>query len=110
MFYIIYCKLISEIEVNHYAYAKTTQSGGIIISKLKVTPAPLRKNIQIPATLERHTFIPYFNTVNIKTVYVTSLIVPHAIMFIMFIRLTNYQLTKSCTLWLVYSWKTLEYT
>jgi len=58
-------ELCLEIEVNHYSYAKTTQSGGITISKLTVTPAPLKKNAQPPATLERHSFIPYTYTVSI---------------------------------------------
>ncbi|XP_050531344.1 fatty acid synthase-like [Daktulosphaira vitifoliae] len=52
-----------EIEVNHFAYAKTTQSGGVTISKLTVTPAPLKKNTQPAPTLEHHSFIPY-NYVN----------------------------------------------
>eukprot|EP00102_Acyrthosiphon_pisum_P027204 XP_016664414.1 PREDICTED: fatty acid synthase [Acyrthosiphon pisum] len=51
-----------EIEVNHFSYAKTTQSGGVTISNLKVTPAPLKKNAQLPATLERHSFIPFTYT------------------------------------------------
>ncbi|XP_050064418.1 fatty acid synthase-like [Aphis gossypii] len=59
----------NEIEVNHYGYAKTTQSGGVTISKLKVTPAPLKKNAQLPATLERHSFIPYTYTSNELTTY-----------------------------------------
>ncbi|VVC37697.1 Acyl transferase/acyl hydrolase/lysophospholipase,Acyl transferase,GroES- [Cinara cedri] len=60
---------LKEVEVNHYNFAKTTQSGGIIISKLKVTPAPLRKNVQIPAKLERHSFIPNIYTTNELTMY-----------------------------------------
>lgn len=59
--------MILEIEVNHFEYAKVTRSGGVIISKLKVTPAPLKKNAQLPATLERHSFIPYTYIVIIKT-------------------------------------------
>lgn len=51
--------LFIEVEVNHFSYIKTTQSGGVTISNLKVTPAPLRKNVQLPATLEGHIFIPY---------------------------------------------------
>jgi len=54
-----------EVEVNYFDYAKTTQSGGVTISKLRVTPAPLRKNVQRPATLERHSFIPYNYIVNV---------------------------------------------
>lgn len=55
-----------ELEVNHYNYAKTTQSGGITIAKLKVTPAPLRKNTQLPATLEKQSFIPFISEVRFK--------------------------------------------
>lgn len=58
-------KLFLEVEVNYFDYAKTTQSGGVTISKLRVTPAPLRKNVQRPATLERHSFIPYNYIVNV---------------------------------------------
>lgn len=57
-----------EIEVNHFGYAKTTQSGGVTISHLKVTPAPLKKNAQLPATLERHSFIPFTYTVSVLTI------------------------------------------
>lgn len=64
-FGLIIIELCLDIEVNHYGYAKTTQSGGVTISKLKVTPAPLKKNAQLPATLERHSFIPYTYTVSI---------------------------------------------
>ncbi|XP_026810325.1 fatty acid synthase-like [Rhopalosiphum maidis] len=49
----------TEIEVNHFVYAKTTKSGGVTISKLKLTPAPLKKKPQLPATLERHSFVPF---------------------------------------------------
>ncbi|XP_060865504.1 fatty acid synthase-like [Metopolophium dirhodum] len=58
-----------EIEVNHFGYAKTTQSGGVTISNLKVTPAPLKKNAQLPATLERHSFIPFTYTSNDLSTY-----------------------------------------
>lgn len=58
--------LFVEVEVNHFDYVKTTQSGGMTISNLKVTPAPLRKNVQLPATLERHTFIPFNYAVSFK--------------------------------------------
>jgi len=64
-------KIFIEIEVNHYEYAKTTQSGGVIISKLKVTPAPLRKNVQLPATLERNSFIPYTYEVSTNNTQIT---------------------------------------
>jgi len=60
--------LCLEIEVNHFGYAKTTQSGGVTIYKLDVTPAPLKKNSQLPATLERHSFIPFSYAVSVYTI------------------------------------------
>lgn len=60
--------LFVEVEVNHFGYVNTTQSGGVTISNLKVTPAPLRKNVQLPATLEHHTFIPYNYAVSFKII------------------------------------------
>jgi len=58
--------IFSEVEVNHFGYAETTQSGGVTFSKLKVTPVPLRKNTQLPPSLERHSFIPYSYAVNVS--------------------------------------------
>lgn len=55
--------------MNHFDYAKITQSGGVAITKLKVTPAPLKKNAQIPATLERHSFIPYTYAVSAENLH-----------------------------------------
>ncbi|XP_060836830.1 fatty acid synthase-like isoform X2 [Rhopalosiphum padi] len=56
-------------EVNHFGYAKTTQSGGVTIFNLKVTPAPLKKNAQLPATLERHYFVPFVYKSNELSTY-----------------------------------------
>ncbi|XP_050427979.1 fatty acid synthase-like [Adelges cooleyi] len=59
----------NEVEVNNFVFAKTTQSAGVTISKLTVTPAPLKKNTQPSPTLERHSFIPYVYINNDMTTY-----------------------------------------
>ncbi|VVC42234.1 Acyl transferase/acyl hydrolase/lysophospholipase,Ketoacyl-synthetase, C- [Cinara cedri] len=57
--YFTEANLFLKVEVNHYGHAKSTQSGGVVVSKLKVTPLPLRKTMQQPAILEYYSFIPY---------------------------------------------------
>lgn len=96
------------MDVNYYDYVKTTQSGGVTISKLKVTPAPLRKNVQRSATLEHHSFIPYNYIVRVRQFVLYVLL--SATKFFFLNRLANYLRMKFFTLWLAYLWKTLACT
>lgn len=63
---------VTGVAVDHYEHAKVTQSGGVTVSGLRVTPAPLRKNAQPPPTLERQLFVPHVYTVT-KTYILTNL-------------------------------------